>query len=337
MSRICLYFVSEPERDRWVRGDRFVRPLVRRIVRGKWEPGGIDKVFINLCLGLDRLGISYEVNLPFDYLRDDDRVGVVGRCRLALQGYDRPNPIVGGVALMTHPSEWPTLCEEYPIAVYLQHCEWCRVCYVPYYGDRCRIWPVGIDTYSWMPTDHGTKTFDFLIYDKIRWQREKLVPELLNPVKVELARRNLTFIEIRYGCYKEAQYKEALRSCRSMIFLCEHESQGLAYQECLSSGLPILAWDQGWCLDPNRFSWGQPHMPATSVPYFDERCGVRFRDIEEFPERLSEFLDRRNATAPRDYILENLTLEKCSGHYLEILNDVRVDQKAAATIFAGAL
>lgn len=327
MSRICLYFVREPERDRWVAGDRFVRPLIRRIVRGPSRPGGIDKVFINLCLGLDRLGIPYEVNLPFDRLRDDDRLGVVGRTRLALQGYDRPNPIVGGVALMTHPSEWPTLCEEYPIAAYLQHSEWCRVCYVPYYGDRCRIWPVGIDTHFWAPADLGKKRFDFLIYDKIRWQRETLVPQLLDAIKLDLTSRNLTFMEIRYGHYKEEQYKDALETCRSMIFLCEHESQGLAYQECLASGVPIIAWDQGWCLDPNRYSWGQPELPATSVPYFDERCGVRFSGIEEFPERLTEFLDRRIVLAPRDYVLDNLTLEKCSSHYLQILDDVATTRK----------
>ncbi|MBI2716574.1 MAG: glycosyltransferase [Rhizobiales bacterium] len=326
MSRICLYFVREPERDRWIPGDRFVRPIIRRIVRGKFRPGGIDKVFINLCLGLDRLGVPYEVNLPFDQLCDDDQVGVVGRCRLALKGYDRPNPIVGGVALMTYPSEWPTLCEEYPVVVYLQHCEWCKVCYEPFYGDRCQLWPVGIDTHSWTPTNSANKRFDFLIYDKIRWQREVLVPQLLDAVKAELTRRKLTFTEIRYGQYDEQQYKKALQDCRSMIFLCEHESQGLAYQECLASDVPVLAWDQGWCLDPERFKWGQPDIPATSVPFFDARCGLRFRDIEEFPNKLTQFLDmsRRGAFAPRDYIMENLTLEKCSADYLRILEEAQV-------------
>src|SRR5689334_12938444 len=121
MNRICLYYRREPERNRWVPGDRFVRPLVRRIIRGRPRPGGIDKVFINLCLGLDRLGQHYEVNLPFEQLRDDDRVGVLGVGRYSLVGYDRPNPIVAGIGLMTHPSEWPSLLADYPVAFYLQH------------------------------------------------------------------------------------------------------------------------------------------------------------------------------------------------------------------------
>lgn len=107
-----------------------------------------------------------------------------------------------------------------------------------------------------------------------------------------------------------------------MIFVCEHESQGLAYQECLSTGVPVLAWEQGQWLDPNRFAWGTADIPATSVPYWDERCGLKFKDINEFPERLIEFLDKRaqGKFSPRDYIIENLTLKKCAGSFLKIVD-----------------
>src|ERR1700739_1528324 len=115
MSRICLYYRAEPPRDRVVRGDRFIRPWLRRLLRGPARLGGVDKVFANLCLGLDRLGIAYEVNLPFHDLTEGDRVGVLGRGRYALEGYDLPIPIVAGIGLMTHPSEWPDLCELFPI------------------------------------------------------------------------------------------------------------------------------------------------------------------------------------------------------------------------------
>jgi hypothetical protein len=79
-------------------------------------------------------------------------------------------------------------------------------------------------------------------------------------------------------------------------------------------------------------------LPATSVPYFDRRCGLRFRGIEEFPERLTEFLDRAADMAPRDYILDNLTLEKCSGHYLQILEDAATipQDREQENLFAGA-
>ena len=62
MAELCLYYVNEPDRDRWIPGDRLWRPWVRRLVRGKPRPSGIDKVFLNLRAGLDRLGVSYTVN-----------------------------------------------------------------------------------------------------------------------------------------------------------------------------------------------------------------------------------------------------------------------------------
>jgi glycosyltransferase involved in cell wall biosynthesis len=323
MSRPCLFYKSSPEHNRWIPGDRFFRPLARRVVRGAPTPGGVDKVFTNLCLGLEKLGVKYEVNLPFDQLRPDDQIGVLGRGRYCLNGYDRPNPIVAGIGLMTHPSEWPNLCKEYPVATYLQHSRWSNDLYRPFFGERCQIWPVGIDTDSWLPAHKSEKSVDFLIYNKIRWDVSTYAESLLEPIRRLLKRKNLTVEELRYGTYQPEQFQAALRRCRAMVFLCEHESQGLAYQECLSGGVPILAWDQGRCLDPNRFSWGAPDIPATSVPYWDERCGLKFKDMNEFTERLNEFLDlqARGEFSPRDYILENLTLEKCARNYLAIMDE----------------
>ncbi len=322
MSRICLYFRDEPERDRWLPGDRHVRPAIRRIVRGKARADGLGKMFRNLCRGLDRLGLNYDVNLPFGRLRPDDRVGVLGRGRCVLDGYDRPNPIVAGIGLMTHPSEWPTFCDDYPVAAYLQPSQWARAIYEPYFCDRCRVWPVGIDTEAWRPGPATGRNDCCLIYDKIMWDRDMMVPRLLHPIRAELSRRRLRTLELRYGAYDEKTYAAALRQASFMVFLCEHESQGIAYQECLSAGVPILAWDQGRYLDPNCTAWGQPDIAATSVPYFDARCGLRFRTIEEFAQRLDEFLDlaRAGAFDPRQYVMENLRLEHCAAGFVDILD-----------------
>ena len=323
MSRICLYFIHEPERDRWLFGDRYIRSLVRRLVRGKPRVGGVEKVFINLCLGLDKLGIKYEVNLPFNQLTNSDRVGILGVGLNCLRGYDRQNPIVAGIGLMTHPSEWSTLCDDYPVVKYLQHSDWANNVYKPYFGDRCDIWAVGIDTDKWQPSKNK-KNIDFLVYDKIMWNYEVTKQQLLDPILQTLQQRGLTFRELRYGSYSPEDYQSALAECKSMIFLCENESQGIAYQECLSSGVPILAWDQGECLDPNRFKWGMPYIPATSVPYWSDRCGVKFKNVDEFSVKLQEFMDKSEDKyfSPRDYILDNLTLEKCAANYIKTLNNL---------------
>ena len=325
MSRLCLYYRSEPECDRWFLGDRFVRPVLRRLLRRTPSPGGVEKVFLNLCLGLDRIGQAYEVNLPFQKLRPDDRVAILGRGLKCLRGYDRPNRIVAGIGLMTHPSEWPTLCDDFPVVRYLQHSEWCDRVYRPYFGDRCRIWPVGIDTDEWRPIAGTARDTDFLIYEKLRLDLPEITRTLLDPIREELTARGVSFETIRYGSYAPEQFKASLARSRAMIFLSSHESQGLACQEAMASGVPVLAWDNGWVLDPERFKWNpaQPEIPATSVPYFDHRCGLRFRDLPDFRNQLSTFQHtlRADGFAPRNYVLENLTLEKCARHFLSIVDE----------------
>ena len=332
MSRICLYYRPLAETDRWVRGDRYVRPLVRRIVRGPAR-GGVPAVFENLRRGLDRLGIRYAVNVPFRALRPDDRVGVLGRGRECLAGYDRPNPIVAGIALMTHPSEWPTLFDDYPVAAYLQHSEWSANVYRPYFGDRCKVWPVGIDTERWRPSG-APKQVDFLVYEKFLWDHDEHRRRLLEPALAELRARGLTYELVRCGEYTPRQYAAALARARAMLFFSPHESQGLAYQECLSSGVPVLAWDQGACLDPSRFAWGDPDIPASSVPYFDERCGMRFSAASTMGATLDAFVDalRRGRFAPRDFVLETLTLERCARAYVALLDAAQ--PAAAAPAYA---
>lgn len=322
MNRLCLYFIKE--KDRWIKSDRYIRPFIRRIIRGKPVPGGVEKVFINLTKGLDEAKIPYEVNLPFHKVKPDDKVAVLGIGREALQGYSLNNPVVAGIGLMTHPSEWPDLCEQYPVVKYLQHSEWANNVYKPYFGDRCQVWPVGINTRAWRPAE-VEKKYDVLIYNKIRWNTQQFDEALVSPIKALLAEKKLRYKELRYGSYTPEVYLSALQESKSMIFLCEHESQGIALCEALSTAVPVLAWDQGWCLDPNRFAWGTPEIKATSVPFFDERCGARFKDVGEFLQKFQPFWEgvESRSFSPREYILDNLTLEKSARNFAHIVHSTK--------------
>ena len=148
---------------------------------------------------------------------------------------------------------------------------------------------------------------------------------LVNPLKEILYKKKLKYIETKYGNYKSDDYKSWLLKSKAMIFLSEHESQGIAYQEALSSGVPIFAWDQGKLIDENYKIWGDEHMATSSVPYFDERCGIKFKNIDEFVSKFDLFLEKvdENFFKPREYILENLTLEKSAKLFLEILDSVK--------------
>lgn len=318
-------FYEEPDRDRWLAFDRYPRRAIRRAIRGKRQPGGQERVFLNLRTGLDKLGVEYRVN-DYNYARKypDEVACIIGKPHV-LDKQKWANPIVFGAATFSHPVENPDLLARYPtIWKILVPGEWMKRMWQPYYSDLVEAWPVGIDTDRWMPS-LAPKPVDFLIYNKVRWHFDKFESELIRPVEAELRKRHLSFIEIRYGDYREEEYEGRLHQCRAMIFLCEHETQGIAYQQALSAGVPILAWDRGcYWQDPAFYPHRVKFGPVSSVPYWDDRCGVRFTDAAEFPEKLDEFLKAltKKQFAPRNYILENLTLETCASRYVEIVNSV---------------
>ena len=104
-----------------------------------------------------------------------------------------------------------------------------------------------------------------------------------------------------------------------MFFLCEHETQGLAYQEAMASNLPILAWDPGTWVDPQAKSHDANPIPASSVPYFGPDCGERFRDASEFPAVFARFWEKLSRYRPRGFVQRELSLEGSARLYLRHL------------------
>lgn len=324
MSRLCIYFKEESPVDRWFPGDRLFRPLLRRIIKGKSRRDGVDKTFINLCLGLDQLNVPYHINLPYAELHPHDHVAVFGRGKTCLEGFKRSIPIVAGVGLMDHPSNWPDLCQKYPIKTLLQPSRWAADIYRKAFTPTpIGLWATGIQTDLWRPQPEVEKDIDVLIYDKIRWGRDEQAEHPRASFMEELVRsRDLISHTIRYGDYTPEDYLSLLSRSRSMAFLCEHESQGLAYQEALSCDVPVFAWNHGSYLNPAYLQPSTPPIPATSVPYFDFRCGLTFQGLEDIEDTFDEFWGTliTSGYTPREYILENLSLERCAGEFLNFFN-----------------
>jgi hypothetical protein len=318
--RLCVYYIKPRPKKRWFPGDQWIRRFIKKILGKKERISSLELVYIHLCRAFDRLGVDYVKNPPFKRLQENDIVIMLGHGKACLRHYKNPNPIIAGISLMSHPAEWPDLFEKYPVKVYLQHSDWTLNIYRKHYGERCDIWPVGIDTDRWKP-DNTPRDIDVLIYNKILIDREK-IETLLAPICDFLRERSLKTATICYGAYTPEEFRNLLRRSKCMIYFCEHESQGIAYQETLSMGVPIFAWDQGKWLDPDRFAWGEADTEATSVPYFDERCGATFRHLGAFYDGFPVFWSKAstNSYHPREYILENLTLEKSGRRMLDIVN-----------------
>lgn len=62
----------------------------------------------------------------------------------------------------------------------------------------------------------------------------------------------------------------------------------------------------------------QWRVPATSVPYWSDQCGVRFYDELEIEYAFSEFCDKIYTS--RKYVEENLSYKKSVNILMEILN-----------------
>jgi glycosyltransferase involved in cell wall biosynthesis len=213
--------------------------------------------------------------------------------------------------------------DDFPVAACVVASEWVKNMFEPYYGEKLSIWPTGIDTQSWIPSKGDSKSHDLLIYEKVRWDRDRVQRALVEPIVDQIRKLGLTYRFISYGRYDSAEYRVALNSSRAMLFLCEHESQGLAYQEAMSCDVPVLAWDPGQWLDPWRYRYGEGFVPATSVPYFDQRCGMSFTGLRDFGYKLNTFLQGLDSRCfrPRDFVLESLTLECCAQRYLDLLEE----------------
>jgi glycosyltransferase involved in cell wall biosynthesis len=199
--------------------------------------------------------------------------------------------------------------------IHLVLAQWMYNMFHPIYGDACVRWYAGIETDEWVDTSSCAKDIDFLVYDKIRWNHETLAVELLHPIVDVLARRRLRTHVIRYKYHDHKTFQRLLERSRAMVFLCEHETQGLAYQEALACNVPVLAWDNGYWLDPLWKQVSNAMIPASSVPFFSADCGDRFANLSRFEEALNRFLDRMISYRPRQYVLENLSWQQSATIY----------------------
>jgi len=323
MNRLNLFY-GEQDPDRWVLWDRFPRRVARRVWRGPAQPSGHERILLNLCAGLDRLGWPYRVN-DYRSLRAGPRdlACVIGKPHV-LEKIPSGTPILFGAAGYAHPIDNPDLFAQHDIRNVLVPCEWMRAMCAPYWGDKVKVWPVGIDTDLWSPASNDTKDVDVLIYDKIRWRRDEFIPALMPTVEATTQRAGLRTATITYGSYQEADFLELVKRSRAAIFICEHETQGLALLQMLSAGLPVLAWDRGgYWQDPLYYPDRVKFGPVTSVPYWDERCGRTFAEFGDFAAAFPEFWDDvlRGIFKPREFILDNLTREACAQRYAELANE----------------
>jgi hypothetical protein len=106
-----------------------------------------------------------------------------------------------------------------------------------------------------------------------------------------------------------------------MVYLSRHETQGIAAQQMLAAGVPLFAWDEGgFWQDPKYFPREVKFGPVTSVPYWDDRCGMKFRGGDDLVGAFDAFWRdiETHAFSPREMVVERLTLERCALEYVAL-------------------
>ncbi|WP_375597140.1 glycosyltransferase [Devosia sp. Naph2] len=291
---------------------RFARRF-NNLRRRKQMHSGFYAAFLSLQRSLHLLGCDVRVN---DFEAAEARPGYpVGLCGYpsVLDVLASDNPAIFGHGDVGPSERARQVAEQQRLCLIIQPCAWAVEYNRPIWGDRLRAWPVGIEAPKLADV---LKDLDFVVYDKIRWHREERETTVRDALLAKLDAAGLKYEVLRYGAHMETDYLALLARSRGLLFLCEHETQGIACQLAMAAGVPVLAWDEGRLVDPTLLREA-PDLIVTSVPYFDDRCGLRFK-LADFDRALSSYLANRANYDPASYVAENLSMRKSGEEYLRM-------------------
>lgn len=180
--------------------------------------------------------------------------------------------------------------------------------------------PFAVDVEKFKPSICN-KYLECLLYFKHRLQED------IEYVENILKAKNITYRKFIYGKYKEEDYIKTLNECNYAVWVTSTESQGFALQECLSMNVPIVVWNATSLFDEHTLEGqqvykdriGQYELKGTTIPYWDERCGISFIKKEEFEPCLEVMRGSYTKFHPRDFVLENLSPKVCMQQLLDNL------------------
>jgi len=265
---------------------------------------GPGKVVENIAKGLNLIGIKVTGNNPLEKDVYQSCLQVVPRIQ------SLPRTTLMGPNLFVLPSEWGGFCQNF--SHYVVPSQWILSKYREFSNlDHATIdiWPVGIETDVWKYKDLKKRN-KVLVYVKNRDQ------SIVDGIFKDLKNHSFEVDLIVYGNYREEELYKSCMECSVCVLITNTESQGIAYMQILSSGIPCFVLDSKTWDNEGKYK----QVPATSVPYFNEKCGfIREKfDMKEF----NNFISSYDSFDPRSFIFENHSLEVGSRSFLKILENI---------------
>jgi len=198
-------------------------------------------------------------------------------------------------------------------SVYIQPSEWAKNVWINMGVEKIIplksfAFPVNTDKFNYLGKDRS-KVF---IYHKRR-----------KPVELEFIKNFLNDKKIKYCIfdyvkrYDEQEYLNYLQESKYGIIVDAHESQGFAIEEALSCNIPILVWNTRDM--SQEYNGNYDKISCTTIPYWDERCGEYFYEQNEFIKTYNKFIEKIDTYEPREYILDNLSVEVCANRFKELV------------------
>jgi hypothetical protein len=129
---------------------------------------------------------------------------------------------------------------------------------------------------------------------------------------------NIPFIFFSFqNKYNENDFLNVLQHAKYGIWLGAHESQGFALQETLSCNVPLLVWNVSSM--KQEYGYNYDDILATSIPYWDKRCGEYFYNQNDFFITFNKFISNLHNYNPREFILEHLSIDVCEKHFYKLI------------------
>jgi hypothetical protein len=214
----------------WSQARRMLRYSKRTLCRQQVRTG-FYTAFLALANSLKVIGCDVRIN---DFVaamsRPNYPIGLAGYPSI-INKIELPNPRIFGPGDFGTPPVSASIAADPHFKKLIQPSDWFSDMYRPYCGDKMLTWFAGIDTQAWPDFSGKPKVFDYIVYDKIRWHREERVPSILQRITQHLDAVGRSFTILRYGQHHQSSFVSALKCSKAMIFICEHETQGLAIRK----------------------------------------------------------------------------------------------------------
>lgn len=289
--------------------------IISKREKRNWQ-GGPGSVVGYTLKQFDIFGQRYVINKKmsnyfWNWVHDDVR-GVIAASVAGI-------PAIFGPNLVNIPSHLPKIMPK-PKGAFLLPSKWVADMWYSL-GFRLlplEVWPVGIPLEP-VRGYRYSKSIDVLIYHKQR--DEALLDEVLGIV----SKLGFKPVLIKYGSYKRDEYLTIASSCLFGVWLGRSETQGIALLEALSMDLPLIVLDVKNANDNTgigtyRFPRKIGLYSATGAPYFDDRCGIIVKQVNELANAIKELVAKIEVYKPREYIETDLSLSTSTQKLIKLFH-----------------